>query len=205
MNCLSQQQPDLKVQTWSWSCCVVSGSVQIGFSSGVSRMSQFRSFSFSAIDKIKRFFGLDDLLTGFVVAECVSLLSFSCEGCWEPADVLQLPSEFWESKNLFSWSKVCPFTQCLYTATWELHEDLAHEMWKSINTNKIHSIEHTVRFSVAVISSKSESTSGTVSGPALSEDQLLWKCLTKNRGNAAKTKGKERKTSLKHWKSDWDP
>lgn len=41
-------------------------------------------------------------------------------------------------------------------------------------------------FSVAVISSKSESASGTVSGPSLSSGKLLWKCLMKIRGKAVR-------------------
>ena len=58
---------------------------------------------------------------------------------------------------------------------------------KTVLKFTMNSTEHTVCFSAEVISSKSESASGTVSGPSLSSGQLLWKCLMKSRGNAANT------------------
>lgn len=73
-----------------------------GASSGVTRTSQFRSFSFSERDKSKRFFGVDELQTVFIVAEHSSLFSLPSEGLWVSADVLELLSEFCENKNLVS-------------------------------------------------------------------------------------------------------
>lgn len=72
--------------------------VLIGVSSGVTRRSQFRSFSFSERDNIKRFLGVDKLQTVFIVAECSLLFS---------ADVLELLPEFWENRNLVSAQKDC--------------------------------------------------------------------------------------------------
>lgn len=83
------------ISTWAVCWCVFL--VLIWVSSGVDSMSQFRSFSFSERDNIKRFFGLDTL--AFVVAGDSSLPSPPSEAFWVSADVLEPPSEFWENRN----------------------------------------------------------------------------------------------------------
>ena len=62
--------------------------VVVGVSSGVASVSQFRSFSLSERDKIRRFFEVDELPAGLTVA------SLPSEGSWVSADVLVLPLEF---------------------------------------------------------------------------------------------------------------
>lgn len=89
-----------RLQNATWVCCWYASWGLIGASSGMTGVSQFKSFSFSERERINRFFGVDEL--DGIFAGCSSLVPLPSEGFWVSADVTELLSEFWDNIYLVS-------------------------------------------------------------------------------------------------------